>query len=143
MVSRTVTASDPRRGLGGEGLPGDGDGDGPQRSQDVDDALDGDTGPVADSLVRRRPRRHHDGSAAIGAGHRGIFDSIYRGSSVGYTVQTARYLDDDLVEARGHSTLGVPARPMAVSHRAINTTVLRGTGDTWAAVAFHNTLVRP
>ena len=85
----------------------------------------------------------HDGAAAIGAGHQGIFDSIYRGSSVRYAVQTARYLDDDLVVARGHSTLDVPTGPMAGSHRAVNTTVLRRAGDTWAAVAFHNTLVKP
>jgi uncharacterized protein (TIGR02246 family) len=84
----------------------------------------------------------HDGAAAIGAGHQGIFDSIYRGSTVEYTVQTAQALNDELVLARGHSTLDVPAGPMAGSHRAVNTTVLRRTGDAWAAVAFHNTLVR-
>ena len=84
----------------------------------------------------------HDGAAAIGAGHQGIFDSIYRDSSVRYVVQTARALDDEHVLARGLSTLDVPTGPMAGTHRAVNTVVLCRTGDTWAAVAFHNTLVR-
>ena len=106
-----------------------GEGAGQQRTEEVGCFVDvrGDT---------------HDGAAAIGAGHQGIFDSIYRGSTVEYTVQTAQALNDELVLTRGHSTLDVPAGPMAGTHRAVNTTVLRRTGDTWAAVAFHNTLVR-
>ena len=44
----------PEAWLGSEGLPSDGDGDGPQGSQDVDEALDGDTGPVLEVRAMAR-----------------------------------------------------------------------------------------
>jgi uncharacterized protein (TIGR02246 family) len=83
----------------------------------------------------------HDGAAAIGGGHQGIFDTVYRDSRVTYGVDTARALDETVVVARAHSTLHVPGGPLAGTHQAISTAVLLRTGDAWTAVAFHNTLI--
>ena len=40
--------------------------------------------------------RHHQGRPAIGAGHRQIFDTIYRGSRNTYTVEHVRFLSTDV-----------------------------------------------
>ena len=50
----------------------------------------------------------HDGSAEIGAGHQGIFDTIYKGSVVHIEMETARMLTDDIVLARGSLDAGGP-----------------------------------
>ena len=83
----------------------------------------------------------HDGAAAIAAGHQGIFDTVYRGSTVQYDVETARTLAESVVLTRARATLTVPSGPLAGTHHSILTTVLQQTSDGWRAVAFHNTLV--
>jgi uncharacterized protein (TIGR02246 family) len=83
----------------------------------------------------------HEGSAEIGAGHQGIFDTIYKGSVVHIEVETATTLTDDVILARGRSTLEVPSGPMAGTIRARNSSVLVRTEGAWQAVSFHNTVV--
>ena len=83
----------------------------------------------------------HDGAAAIAGGHQGIFDTVYRGSTVQYDVDTARSITDSVVLTRARATLTVPGGPLAGTHHSLCTTILRRTGEGWAAVAFHNTLV--
>jgi uncharacterized protein (TIGR02246 family) len=83
----------------------------------------------------------HDGAAGIGAGHQAIFDTVYRGSTVQYDMDTARTITESVVLTRARATLAVPSGPLAGTHRSMITTILRQNGDGWRAVAFHNTLV--
>jgi uncharacterized protein (TIGR02246 family) len=83
----------------------------------------------------------HRGRGAIGAGHQGIFDSIYRGSTVRYDVESVDQLGGDVALAHVDATLDCPAGPMAGTNYARFTVVLVRDGDNWQAKAFHNTLV--
>jgi uncharacterized protein (TIGR02246 family) len=92
-------------------------------------------------FVDIRGVRHHGGPAEIGADHQGIFDTIYRGSSIRYEVESARLLGDGIVLANGRATLDAPGGPLAGVHHAVSTVVIVHTDDGWSATAFHNTLV--
>jgi uncharacterized protein (TIGR02246 family) len=83
----------------------------------------------------------HDGSAAIAGGHQGIFDTVYRGSTVQYDPDLARTITDSVVLTRANATLHVPGGPLAGTHHSRLTAVLHDTGKGWVAVSFHNTLV--
>ena len=83
----------------------------------------------------------HRGRPAIADGHQGIFDSIYRGSTVRYEVESIDQLGPDVVVAHANATLDCPAGPMAgVNHARFTVVLVRG-GNAWEATAFHNTLV--
>lgn len=83
----------------------------------------------------------HSGREAIGAGHQGIFESIYAGSRIEYSALQARELDGGVVLGQVHGTLSVPAGPMAGEHRALATLVVVPDGEEHRVTAFHNTLV--
>ena len=83
----------------------------------------------------------HDGAAAIAGGHQGIFDTVYRGSTVQYDLDMARSITDAVALTRANATLTVPGGPLAGTHHSLLTAVLQQTGEGWRAVAFHNTLV--
>ena len=83
----------------------------------------------------------HRGRTAIGAGHQGIFDSIYRGSTVRYDVESVDQLGPDVAVAHVNATLDCPTGPMAGVNQARFTVVLVRDADAWQAKAFHNTLV--
>ena len=70
----------------------------------------------------------HSGADNIGAGHQGIFNSIYKGSTLDYTVVKARELH-------------VPEGPLAGDHEAIGTVVLVPDNGEHRIAAYHNTLV--
>jgi uncharacterized protein (TIGR02246 family) len=85
---------------------------------------------------------HFSGDGAfIGAAHQGIFDTIYRGSSVRYTVDAARLVAPVVVVAHATSTLDAPSGPLFGTHNSKMTVVLVEEGGSWKATAFHNTLV--
>ena len=83
----------------------------------------------------------HDGAPVIAEGHQAIFDTIYRGSTVGYDLDLARAVTESVILTRARGTLTVPGGPLAGTHRSLLTTVLHQTDEGWTAVAFHNTLV--
>jgi uncharacterized protein (TIGR02246 family) len=83
----------------------------------------------------------HRGRPAIAAGHQGIFDSIYRGSTVGYEVESIDQLGPDVAVAHANATLDCPTGPMAGRNHARFTVVLVRGSDAWEATTFHNTLV--
>ena len=83
----------------------------------------------------------HRGRPAIGAGHQGIFDSIYRGSTVSYVVESVDPLGDDVAVVHADATLEAPTGPLAGVNHSRFTAVLVRQADTWLATAFHNTLV--
>ena len=91
-------------------------------------------------FVDIRGARHH-GAGAVAGGHQGIFDSIYRGSTVRYDVASVRQLADGVLLVQADAALQVPAGPLAGSSRASSTAVLVQDGGRWRAVLMHNTLV--
>ena len=83
----------------------------------------------------------HRGVGAIGAGHQGIFDSVYKGSTVKYTVLHATPIADGCLLGHVHATLDAPSGPLqGVNHSTI-TAVVVADGAGWKIRAFHNTLV--
>jgi uncharacterized protein (TIGR02246 family) len=83
----------------------------------------------------------HSGGEEIAAGHQQIFDTIYAGSKLRYTVLRARELDAAVILAHVQGNLNVPGGPLAGEHDALASVVLVGDGDGHRIAAFHNTLV--
>jgi uncharacterized protein (TIGR02246 family) len=83
----------------------------------------------------------HTGEQAIAAGHQGIFDTIYAGSTVRYEVRQARELTDGVILAHIDAVLNVPTGPLAGEIQALASIVLVGSGDAPRVAAFHNTVV--
>ena len=86
---------------------------------------------------------HHRGRIPIARGHQGIFDSIYRGSRIAYTVTDARQLAPDVILAHTTARLSVPGGPLAGEHAATQTLVIVREGDAWKVAGFHNTVAPP
>jgi uncharacterized protein (TIGR02246 family) len=85
---------------------------------------------------------HIVGSTAIGAGHQGIFGSIYAGSVNDMALVRAEEVAPGVVLALSLNTLDVPAGPLAGRHRAMSTSVVvRQADGGWLATVTHNTLV--
>ena len=84
---------------------------------------------------------HHRGRQAIAGGHDGIFQSVYRGSTIRYELIRARQLSGDVILVHSTAALDVPAGPAAGRSRAIQTLVLTRAGDAWRIASFHNTVV--
>ena len=83
----------------------------------------------------------HQGREAIARGHQGIFDSIYAGSRVEYTVVDTRTVRDGVGIAHLSAVLKVPAGPLAGDHRALATVVIVSGENGPELTAFHNTLI--
>jgi uncharacterized protein (TIGR02246 family) len=86
---------------------------------------------------------HHQGRAAIAAGHAAILRTIYAGSTNRYTVKTARPLDAVVALVHVNAVLDVPSGPLAGRHAALFSMVLMRTGTAWQIASFHNTLQPP
>jgi uncharacterized protein (TIGR02246 family) len=84
---------------------------------------------------------HHRGRPAIAAGHQGIFDGIYRGSTVRYTVDRARRVAPGCIVAVVSATLDAPEGPLqGINHARFTLTVTHDV-DRWEIAAFQNTLI--
>ena len=92
-------------------------------------------------FVNIRGEHHRGDGTYIGTAHQGIFDTIYRGSSVHYEIDGARELAPGVVVAQATSTLDAPGGPLQGRHNSKMTVVLVEEGGDWKATAFHNTLV--
>jgi uncharacterized protein (TIGR02246 family) len=92
-------------------------------------------------FVNVRGEHHRGDGAYIGRAHQGIFDSIYAGSTVRYSVLQARELDNRVVLAHVGGTLNAPTGPLAGETKALASVVLVGGGDEHRIAAFHNTVV--
>ena len=87
---------------------------------------------------------HIQGSTAIGAGHHGIFTTIYAGSTNRMELVRAEHLAEGVVLAVSRNTLDCPTGPLAGRHQAMSTSVIIRSGDdlgAWRIVSSHNTLV--
>jgi uncharacterized protein (TIGR02246 family) len=78
---------------------------------------------------------------AIAQGHQGIFNTIYKGSTVRYEVAAVRRIARDVLVAHVRSRLNAPAGPLAGEHRSLFTMVLVHAQNDWRIAAFHNTLM--
>jgi uncharacterized protein (TIGR02246 family) len=87
---------------------------------------------------------HIVGSTAIGAGHAGIFSTIYAGSVNRMELVRAEEVSEAVIVAVSRNTLDCPTGPLAGRHDAMSTSVLvrpeAADGD-WLIVSTHNTLV--
>jgi uncharacterized protein (TIGR02246 family) len=81
------------------------------------------------------------GRPAIAAGHQGIFDSIYAGSTNSMELLATHAVSEGVRLMLTRNTLSVPAGPLAGVRRALSTNVLRQTGDGWEIVSTHNTII--
>lgn len=79
---------------------------------------------------------------AIAAGHQGIFDTIYKGSTVQLELEDVRQIAPTVLVARIRSRMNAPSGPLAGRHDARFTIVLVEQGVDWRIAAFHNTLVK-
>lgn len=77
----------------------------------------------------------------IARGHQGIFDTIYKGSTVRFQVSTVRAISPTVLVAHVKSTLKAPTGPLAGEHNSLFTLVLEQDQENWRIAAFHNTLV--
>ena len=84
---------------------------------------------------------HHRGSVAIARGHQGIFDTIYKGSTVRYEPELARSVAPGTIVALAAATLEVPAGPLQGVLNARMTIVITEQDGRRLITAFHNTLV--
>ncbi|HNM78542.1 MAG TPA: SgcJ/EcaC family oxidoreductase [Tepidiformaceae bacterium] len=99
--------------------------------------------PFADQtdFIDIRGVLHRGDGALIGEEHQGIFDTIYRGSSIRYRVRDVRTLTSDCILAHATGTLDAPGGPLQGVHTAIATAVIVGEGGGARITAFHNTLI--
>ncbi len=87
---------------------------------------------------------HIQGRAAIGAGHHGIFTTIYAGSSNSMELVRAEQVAEGVVLAVSRNTLDCPTGPLAGRHQAMSTSVITRSEDdlgSWRILSSHNTLV--
>lgn len=78
---------------------------------------------------------------AIAKGHQGIFNSIYKGSTVRFEVVSVRGIAPTVLLAHVKSALKAPTGPLAGEHGSLFSLVLVHYDDDWRIAAFHNTLV--
>jgi uncharacterized protein (TIGR02246 family) len=114
-----------------------------QRLQDAWNAGDGAAfgAPFAADADFVTIRGELHSGPAIAAGHQGIFDTIYAGSTVRYTLLDARELGDRVILAHVSGHLSVPAGPLAGEAMALASVVVVRDGDAHRIASFHNTLV--
>ena len=98
--------------------------------------------PFADEtdFVDIRGVLHRGDGHQVGQDHQGILDSIYRGSTVSYTVTSARELAPGCVLAHAAATLIAPEGPLQGTRSSLITAVILDR-DGGRITAFHNTLV--
>lgn len=106
-------------------------------------AMDGDAfgAPFADDADFVTIRGEHlRGRPAIAAGHAGIFQTIYAGSTNQYAVEGARLLRPEVALVHVHSRLNAPHGPLAGRHGARFSLVVTKEPGGWEIAALHNTL---
>ena len=78
----------------------------------------------------------------IAKGHQGIFDTIYKGSTVRYEVSCRPSDRAGVMLAHVKTQLNAPTGPLAGEHDSLFTIVLVQQQNDWRIAAFHNTLIR-
>jgi len=86
---------------------------------------------------------HFTGRASIEAGHRTIFDTIYKGSAIKFTIEKVRFAASEVAIVFIFSTLTIRQPKMPPQLNARPTMVLQRQDGDWKIVTFQNTLVTP
>jgi uncharacterized protein (TIGR02246 family) len=84
---------------------------------------------------------YYTGRAAIEAGHRMIFGTIYKGSSVRYSVEKIRFLRPDVAIIFLRKFLQFPEGGVATELEARPTIIAEGVDGSWRIVALQNTRI--
>jgi uncharacterized protein (TIGR02246 family) len=79
------------------------------------------------------------GRNAIEAGHQRIFDTVYKNSNNTASVQSVRFLRDDVAVAHVEWHLKTSQDGAAREGKAMNTLFLTRESGQWSIAAFHNT----
>lgn len=79
------------------------------------------------------------GRAAINSGHQQIFDTIYKGSVLTGSVQSVRFIRDDIAVAHVEWHLKYRRGDAPREHKAICSMVLTKQNNQWSIMSFHNT----
>jgi len=85
---------------------------------------------------------HRRGVASIVEGHKFIFDTVYKDSTMTYSVVQCEPLSDGWLLGHVHAALEVPAGPLQGSHASILTVVAVETEGGLKVRAFHNTFAK-
>jgi uncharacterized protein (TIGR02246 family) len=83
---------------------------------------------------------YHKSRIAIEKGHQAIFDSIYKGSTVKYSLVQARILNENTFVAHGRAVLSAPSGPLAGTSNATFSFVAAQQNGKWLIESFQNTL---
>ncbi len=97
--------------------------------------------PDADFVTIRA--EHFHGREAIAGGHAAIFRTIYLGSHVRSSIDSARLIHPDVALVHVESILDAPSGPLAGRHRSMFSMVLQRAGTGWLIASLHNTLEPP
>jgi uncharacterized protein (TIGR02246 family) len=92
-------------------------------------------------FVNIRGEHLHGGPALIAAGHQGIFDTIYRGSTNSIHLDRVREIAPGCLLVHATATLDTPSGPLAGRNQGRMSALLVHHDGTWKATAFHNTLI--
>ena len=79
------------------------------------------------------------GRTAINKGHQGIFDTVYKNSSLSYTIEQLRFLRPDVAVIHVQAELQVTQGDTTETGNARITLVMTKNNDKWEIAAFQNT----
>lgn len=85
---------------------------------------------------------HIKGRAANAAGHQQIFDTVYKNSTLAYTVEQIRFLRPDVAVIHVSASLEVTQGDSTQNHNARITMVMMKNKGKWEIAAFQNTEIQ-
>lgn len=83
------------------------------------------------------------GRGVIESGHRGIFDTIYKGSRISASSQSVRFIRDDVAIAHVEWHLKFNDGGTPRESKAMNSIIVTKEKGQWSITAFHNTPILP
>ncbi len=83
------------------------------------------------------------GRAIIESGHRGIFDTIYKGSLISASPKSVRFIRDDVAIAHVEWNLKFKEGDTPRENKAMNSIIATKEKGQWSITAFHNTPISP
>jgi uncharacterized protein (TIGR02246 family) len=86
---------------------------------------------------------HVGGATAIAHGHQAIFDSIYKGSRVQYSVMASDTISEDCLLGVVRAQLEAPSGPLEGTHQSTITAVVAYDREGWKIRAFPQHTARP
>ena len=86
---------------------------------------------------------HLTGHTEIERAHRAIFDTVYKGSTLKFTVEKIRPVSSDVAIVFVFGELHIPQPGVPPVLHARPTLVAHQTGGTWKIVTFQNPVVKP